>query len=70
MKQKYSFKKGLGKGFVTVLTLIATMAAFSGMADLQITDLITRYIFPVLGSLTIGGTLTVAINYIKFNYLS
>lgn len=63
---KYSFKKGLFKGFVSALTILAAMVAFAGFSDMTIVSLIETYLFPVLGSLTVGGVITIVRNYFKF----
>lgn len=64
MKQ-YSLKKGLGKGVVSALTVAASLVAFAGLSDVSLWDLATQYIKPVLGTLTVGGVVTVLINYVK-----
>ena len=66
MKQKYSFKKGFGKGLLSLLSGLAVLATFANFADVSVWDLITQYLKPVLGSLTVGGAITVAINFVKF----
>lgn len=70
MKKSYSFKKGLGKGFVTVLTILLTAVSFAGFADVALWDLAVTHIKPVLGSLTVGGLITLGINFVKYNYLT
>lgn len=61
----YSFTKGLSKGLVSVLVVGGAIIAFAGFSDLTIWGLLEQYLKPLLGSLTVGGALTVAINYIK-----
>jgi len=65
--QKYSFKKGLGKGIVSLLAIGGGLVAFAGFSDITIVSLIEKYIFPFIGTLTIGGAITVAVNWAKFN---
>lgn len=62
---KYSFTKGLGKAAVQLLTVAGALVAFAGFSDLSIWDLIVQYIKPVVGSLTIGGVIALALNWIK-----
>ena len=63
---QYSFKKGLGKGLLSVLALAGTLAAFAGFSDLSIWGLIEQYLKPVVGSLTVGAVITIAVNFVKF----
>ena len=67
MNSGYSFKKGLGKGAVQLLTVAGALVAFAGFSDIAIWDLVVQYIKPVIGSLTIGGTIAVAINFLKYH---
>lgn len=67
MEETYSFKKGLGKGLLSVLSVCAAMAMFSGFSDVMIWDLLEKYLKPVIGLLTVNGLITMAINWIKFN---
>lgn len=61
----YSFSKGLFKGFQSVLVIAISLVALGGLSDISIGSLITTYIMPVVGSLTVGGVLTIILNYIK-----
>ena len=67
MNTGYSFKKGLGKGAVQLLTVAGALIAFAGFSDLSIWDLVVKYVQPVLGSLSVGGVIAVAIKVGKFN---
>lgn len=62
---QYSFKKGASKGLVHVLQLAAALAVFAGFSDLQLWDLVTTYVKPVLGTLSVGGVLAIALNWAK-----
>jgi len=64
--QKYSFTYGLRKAALYSLTGIGTLVAFAGLSDIQIWDLFEQYVRPVVGSLTVGGAVTMAINYVRF----
>lgn len=70
MEKIYSFQKGLGKGVVSVLVIAGAFAAFSGFADFTIWQLLESYLKPVVGALTVGGALSMAINYVKFKTLA
>ncbi len=63
---EYSFKKGLGKGALQLLTVAGALAAFAGFSEITLWDLVVSYIKPVIGSLTVGGAIAVAINFVKF----
>lgn len=67
MNDGYSFKKGLAKGAVQLLTVAAALIAFAGFSDLAIWDLVVTYVKPVIGSLTVGGIVAVAINFLKYH---
>lgn len=62
---KYSFKKGAVKGLVSLLSIGGAIVAFAGFSDLTIWGLLEQYVKPVLGSLTVGGVITIAVNYVK-----
>jgi hypothetical protein len=36
------------------------------LSDLYVWDLVVQYVKPLIGSLTVGGAIAVAINYFKF----
>lgn len=67
---QYSFKKGLAKGIVSALTVAIAIVSLSGLADFTIWDLLDTYLKPVLGALTTGAALTMALNFVKVKYLS
>ncbi len=67
MIQKYSFKIGVSKGILSLLAIFGAFIAFIGFSDMTLWDLIVTYVKPLLGSLTVGGVITIAINYIKFH---
>lgn len=64
MKQ-YSFTKGLGKGLVSLLAIAGAFIAFAGFSELTLWGLLEQYLKPVLGSLSVGGAITMLLNYIK-----
>lgn len=61
----YSFTKGLGKGVIWILTVAVSFLAVSGFADISVWDLVEQYIKPIVGTLTLGGFLTMLLNYLK-----
>lgn len=62
---KYSFTKGLAKGGVSVLTVLAAFVAFTSFSDMTLWGLLETYLKPVLGSLTVAGVITMGINWLK-----
>lgn len=64
MKQ-YSFAKGLGKGLVSLLAIAGSFVALAGFSDLTLWGLLEQYLKPLLGSLSVGGAITMLLNYIK-----
>ena len=66
--QEYSIKKGLYKGLGFATTALVTILIVSGLSDVLIWDLIVTYIKPIVGTLTVGGLVTMASNYAKFRY--
>lgn len=64
--QKYSVIYGLRKAALYSLTAIGTLVAFAGFSEIQIWDLFEEYVRPVVGSLTVGGAITMMINYVRF----
>jgi len=62
----YSFKKGLGKGLISLLAVGGGLIAFAGFSDLTIWGLLETYLKPVLGTLSVGGVITIATNWVKF----
>jgi len=65
----YKFSKGIKKGIITALTVLATFMAFSGFADISVWQLMTTYIQPILGAMTVGGAITIALNYLKIKWI-
>jgi len=63
---QYSFTYGLRKAALYSLTAIGTLVAFAGFSEIQIWDLFEEYVRPLVGSLTVGGAVTLAINYVRF----
>ena len=65
--QTYSFKKGLGKGVLSLLTVAGSIVALLGFNDVNILDFIVAQVKPLVGALTVGGVITIAINWVKFH---
>jgi len=66
MEKVYSFKKGLYKGLLSLLSIVAAIVTLAGFADVGVWDLVVNNVKPLLGSLTVGGLMTIIINYVKF----
>lgn len=69
MKPEYSFKKSVGKGLIFILQAVAAILVVTGIAEISIWDLIVEYVKPIVGTLTLGGAIAIATNYVKFNWL-
>lgn len=67
---QYSFKKGLAKGLVSVLSMAGAWLAFTGFSDVSIWALLENYLKPVIGSLTVGGLIAMGANYAKIKMKS
>ena len=63
---KYSLNIGIRKGLISAGTIVVAMVAFAGFSDLTIWGLLEQYLKPLLGMTTVGGLLTMALNYVKF----
>lgn len=61
----YSFKKGIIKGLVSLLSIGGSFLALTVFSDMTLWGLLEQYVKPLIGSLTVGGLITVAINYLK-----
>jgi len=61
----YSLKKGFEKGSTSAVVVLISMVAFAGFSDLTIWGLLEEYLKPVLGTVTVGGALTMLLNYLK-----
>jgi len=70
MKPGYSFKKSFGKGVMFLLQGALAAATIAGFTEVSLWDLITEYVKPVVGTLTVGGVLALATNYVKYNWLA
>jgi hypothetical protein len=67
---EYKLSKGIKKGIVTALTVLVSFLAFAGFADVPIWDLLATYVQPILGAMTVGGAITLLINYLKIKWQS
>lgn len=62
----YSYKIMFRKAASYAVGVLLMLAVFAGFSDLTIKDLIEQYLFPVLGTMTVGGALRAAKNWLKF----
>jgi len=62
---EYSIKKGITKGLLSLLSIAGAFLVLAGFSDTSIWELIVKYIQPLVGSLTVGGAITVLLNYVK-----
>lgn len=65
--QEYKFSKGVSKALLYTLSTVATLVAFAGFSDIQVWDLVVQYVKPFIGSITVGGIVTIAINWVRFH---
>lgn len=70
MEKRYSFKTGFGKALLYSLSSLGVMATFMGYYDVSIADMITKHVLPLVGSVTVGGLITLVINFVKFKFSS
>jgi hypothetical protein len=66
MQKQYSFKIGLSKALIAILIAVGSLVTIAGVTDLTLWDLCVKYLQPVLSGLTVGGFLTIIVNWIKF----
>ncbi len=66
MKTEYSLRTGFYKGLISIIAIAGGAVAILGFADVEIWGLIVTYIKPVVGGLTVGGAITMALNWLKF----
>lgn len=62
---KYSFKKGLVKGLQWILIAVPALLVLTGVSEISLWDLMTKYVQPLLGTLTVGGLVAIIVNYVK-----
>ena len=63
----YKLSKGLSKALLYSISTVATLIAFAGFSDIEIWVLLEQYVKPLLGSITVGGVATLAINWVRFH---
>ena len=68
MREGYSWKKSLGKGLISILTLASAAVVFLGFGEVQLWDLIVNHVKPIVGTTTLLGLFAGAINFLKFNW--
>lgn len=68
MDKIYSFKTGIGKGLKFILTALAGIAVISGFSEISIWGLAEQYLKPILSTLTVGGLITIALNFVKTRF--
>jgi len=62
---EYSIKKGAKKGLTSALIVMISIVTFSGFFDVTLWSLVEQYLKPLVSSMTVGGLLTMALNYLK-----
>lgn len=67
---EYKFSKGVKKGIYTALTVLVAFVSFAGFSDINVWSLLVQYVQPILGSMTVGALLTIAVNFVKIKWLS
>jgi hypothetical protein len=54
---------------ISLLSIAGAFIAFTTFSDLTVWDLIVKYIQPLTAGLTVGGLITISVNYLKFRFL-
>lgn len=65
--QDYKLSKGVSKALLYSLSTGATLIAFANFSDVLVWDLIVEYIKPAIGSISVGGIMTIVINWVRFH---
>ena len=63
--ETYSLKTGLWKGIKFALIGVSGLVVFTGFSDLTLWGLLETYLKPALGSLSVGGVIAFALNWMK-----
>lgn len=63
--KEYNLLTGLGKGLKFILTALVAVAVVTGFSEVSLWELLEQYLKPVLGTLTVGGLLTLLNNWVK-----
>lgn len=66
----YSFKKTLSKGIYTAIVALAALVTFAGLNEISVWQLVEEYLKPLVGSVTVGGLIAMAVNVAKFHLIS
>lgn len=61
----YNWKIGAWKAVKTVGSGALMFAVFSGVADVNVWTLVEQYAKPILSAVTVGGLITLVVNYAK-----
>lgn len=70
----YSFAKGVWKALqgaaITALSITAALVILSypDLANTTVLDLLNQQLYPILGTTTVAGLLTLVVNYLKVTY--
>lgn len=64
----YSLKKGGIKFIISVLTIVGAGLAFTAFADMTLWGILEKYLKPILKGLTVGGSITLILNYLKVKF--
>ena len=69
MTPTYSIKKGFWKAVVSLLAIGGGLLTYAGLSEMTVLNLLEQFL-PTLLSLTVGGAITLATNFIKVNFLN
>lgn len=61
----YSLRKGIIKGLISLLSIGGAFLALTAFSDMTLWGLLETYLKPILGSLTVGGLVTMCLNWLK-----
>ena len=65
---EFNFKKGIIKGIKFILIGLGAVAIFTSFSEVSLWSLLEQYLKPILGALSVGGLITLVLNFVKTKY--